>query len=93
MKAAATTGNDKPVLSVVPLRDVSAADIAAQFRRMADEIDAGEIGHVESMVAVAEIDGQICLYGWGNIDGMRATGMLTLGMTKLTSETLDWMDS
>jgi hypothetical protein len=93
MHKAATTGNEKTGLSVVPLRDVSAADIAAQFRRMADEIDSGEISHIESMVAVAEIDGGIQLFGWGNIDGMRATGMLSLGMTKLTSETLDWMET
>jgi hypothetical protein len=79
-------------LKVVPLRDVSAADIASQFRRMADEIDAGEIGHIESMVAVGEIDGAIVLYGWGNIDGLRATGMLSLGLTKLTSETLEAME-
>lgn len=79
-------------LKVVPLREISASDIAAQFRRMADEIDSGEIGHVESMVAVGEIDGQIELYGWGNIDGMRATGMLSLGLVKLTKETLDMME-
>lgn len=78
---------------VVPLREVCAADIAAQFRRMADEIDSGEIGHIESMVSCAEIDGEIQLYGWGNIDGLRAIGMLSLSSTKLTSETLKWMEA
>lgn len=80
-------------INVVPLREVSANDIAAQFRRMADEIDSGEIEHIESMVAVAEIDGQIVLYGWGNIDGMRATGMLSLGAAQLTRQTLDAMEA
>lgn len=80
------------MLNVVPLRDVSAADVAAQFRRMADEIDSGEIGHIESMVACAEIDGKIELYGWGNVDGLRATAMFTLAVAKLSRETLDAMD-
>jgi hypothetical protein len=85
------TTKRKTKLNVVPLREVSAVDVAAQFRRMADEIEQGEISHVESMVSVAEIDGEICLYGWGNIDGMRATGMLALGLSKLTGETLEAM--
>ncbi len=77
---------------VVPLREVNAADVAGQFRRMADDLDSGEIAHIESMVAVAEQDGEIVLYGWGNIDGLRAIGMLSLGSTKLTRETLDQME-
>jgi len=76
---------------VVPLRPVCAKDIAGQFRRMADEISSGEIGHIESMVACAEIDGEIQIYGWGNIDGLRAIGMFSLATSKLTSETLEWM--
>lgn len=78
---------------VVPLREVCAADVASQFRRMAEEIDSGEIGHIESMVSAAEIDGEIVLYGWGNIDGLRAIGMLSLSLAKLNRETLDWMDA
>jgi len=77
-------------LNVVPLLEPNAADIAAQFRRMADELDSGEIDHLESMVAVAEQDGEIVLFGWGNIDGMRGIGMLSLAVTKLTTETLEW---
>ncbi len=80
-------------LGVVPLREVSAADIAGQFRRMADEIDGGSIGHVESMVACAEIDGRIELYGWGNIDGLRAMAMFSLATAKLTAETLGQMEA
>ena len=79
-------------LKAVPLREISAADIAAQFRRMADEIDTGDIGHIESMVACAEIDGRIELYGWGNIDGLRATAMFSLATAKLTRETLASME-
>lgn len=79
-------------INVVPLREISANDIAAQFRSMADDIESGEIEHIESMVSVAEIDGQIVLYGWGNIDGMRATGMLALGSAQLTRQTLDAME-
>lgn len=78
----------QPSIKVIPLREVSAADVASQFRRMAAEIDAGEIGHIESMVAAAEIDGEIQIFGWGNIDGMRAIGMFSLASAKLTSETL-----
>lgn len=77
---------------VVPLREVSAKDIAGQFRRMAADIDAGEIGHIESMVACAEIDGEIQIFGWGNTDGMRATGMFSLAVAKLTRETLDALE-
>lgn len=80
-------------VKVIPLREVNAADIVAQFRRMADELENGEIAHIESMVAVAEQDGEIALYGWGNIDGLRAIGMLSLGSTKLTKETLEWMEA
>jgi hypothetical protein len=78
---------------VVKLRATSAKDVASQFRRMADEIDAGEIGHIESMVACAEIDGKIQIFGWGNIDGLRATGMFSLAVTKLTREVLDVMEA
>ena len=78
---------------LVKLREVCAKDIAAQFRRMADEIGSGQIGHVESMVSVAEIDGEIQLFGWGNIDGMRGIGMLSLATTKLTTQTLEWLES
>lgn len=78
---------------VVALREVSAADIASQFRSMADEIDAGEIGHIESMVACGEIDGEIQIFGWGNIDGMRAIGMFSLATAKLTTETLAAMEA
>ncbi len=81
----------RPKPKLVKLRPVCAKDIASQFRRMADEIDSGEIGHIESMVACAEIDGQVELFGWGNIDGLRAIGMLNLGITKLPTETLEWM--
>lgn len=77
---------------LVKLREVCALDVAAQFERMAREIRSGEIGHIESMVSVAEIDGQIELFGWGNIDGMRGIGMLSLASTKLTSQTLEWME-
>ncbi|WP_284278664.1 hypothetical protein [Sphingobium jiangsuense] len=78
-------------LKIVPLRDICAKDIAAQFRRMADEIDAGEIGHIESMVACAEIDGAIEIFGWGNIDGLRAIAMFNLGHAKLVAGTLEAM--
>jgi hypothetical protein len=77
---------------LIKLREVCAKDIASQFRRMADEIDSGEIGHIESMVSVAEIDGEIQLFGWGNIDGMRGIGMLSLATTKLTTQTLEWLE-
>ncbi len=76
---------------VVNLRPVCAKDVASQFRRMADEIDSGEIGHIESMVSCAEIDGEIIIFGWGNVDGLRATGMFSLAVTKLTQETLEAM--
>ena len=78
----------KETLKVVPMLEVNAADIASQFRRMADEIDAGKHGHIESMVACAEIDGVIRIYGWGNIDGMRGIAMFKLGCSKLAHETL-----
>ena len=82
----------KPVLNVVPLRDVCAADIAAQFRRMADELDGGQIANFESMVAVGEYNNQIHIYGWGKTDGMRAMGLLALGQAKLNREVLDYLD-
>lgn len=78
----------KRSLKVVPLRETPINDIAAQFRKMADEIDAGEHGHMESMVVCAEIDGVVQIYGWGNIDGMRAIAMFNLASAKLTGETL-----
>jgi hypothetical protein len=54
---------------------------------MANEIESGE-RVIESMVACAELDGQIEIYGWGNIDGMRAIGMFSLATAKLTGQTL-----
>jgi len=79
-------------LKVVPLRDVCAKDIAAQFRRMADELDSGEIANFESMVCVGDYNGDISIYGWGNIDGMRAIGLLTLGSAKFNREILAAID-
>lgn len=77
---------------VVPIFEPNAADIAQQFRRMADEIDSGEIGSFESMVVCAEVDGGIEIYGWGNIDGLRAIAMFNLGHAKLTAQTLAYME-
>ncbi len=82
----------KPTLNVVPLMDPNAADIAAQFRRMADDLDSGQIEHITSMVSVAEMDGEVTIFGWGNIDGLRAIGMLQLGNQKLTRMTLNAME-
>ena len=78
---------------VVPLRDVCAKDIAAQFRRMADELESGEIDNFESMVAVGEYNGDIQIFGWGNTDGMRAIGLLSLGAAKLNREILNELEN
>lgn len=78
---------------VVPLRDVCAKDIAAQFRRMADELDSGDIANFESMVAVGEFNGDVQIFGWGNTDGMRAIGLLSLGAARLNRDILQQMDN
>lgn len=80
-------------LKVVNLREHTSKDIVAQFRRMADQLESGEIEHLESLVSVGEIDGEIQLFGWGNVDGLRAIGLLSLGLAQLNKQTLEWMET
>ncbi len=70
-----------------------ANDIPSVLRVVAGEIEQGLHGDVGSIVAVFEGSAGIDLFGWGNIDGLRAIGVLNLGMQKLTSMTLSEIDA
>jgi len=48
----------------------SLQDIPGHLRAMADRIEAGEYGEVDSLIAVMpRVDGYPVTFGWGSIDG------------------------
>jgi len=64
-------GTDVPYLNVVPIAEgPSLQDIAGQLRALADRIEGGEYGEVDTMFAVMPVlGGYPKLWGWGDIDG------------------------
>lgn len=68
---------------IVPLRDAPAlTDIVGMLRRLADQIEAGEWGEVETLFAVMPRSGDYpTLFGWGSIDG-QSDPIIQLELTK-----------
>lgn len=59
-------------LKVVPLRDgrPSLADIPAQLRQLADRIEAGDYGEIETFLAVIpRANDYPITFGFGSVDG------------------------
>lgn len=56
---------------IIPLREAPPlSDIVGMLRRLADQIEAGEWGEVETLFAVMPRPGDYPrLFGWGDIDG------------------------
>lgn len=63
--------SDEPFLNVVPLREAPAlTDIVAQLRRIAGDIESGEIGDVTACYVLLPIaDCYPRMYGFGRVDG------------------------
>lgn len=67
-------------LNVVQLNPLC-GDVAAQLRRLANQVEEGEFGDRPSAVLVIqEEDYQPELFGWGAADHMRATYLLGWAM-------------
>lgn len=77
--------------NLVAIREPNGADIAQQLRRMADDIEDGVFGQVETAMFVLDADGDLETYAWGKVDGMRCVGLLSLANTKLHTQTLEWL--
>lgn len=58
-------------------------DVPAMARKFAHDVECGEYGSVDCVVAVVATSDDLHLFGWGNIDGLRATGLLSMGSYKL----------
>lgn len=60
-------------LNVVQLHDgPSLQDIPAQLRALADRIEAGQYGQVETLITMMPKDGDFpTMWGWGDIAGQR----------------------
>ena len=55
---------------IVTLRENTLRDIPAQLRAMADRIEAGEYGEVESLFALMPRGGDFPkMWGWGDVSG------------------------
>jgi hypothetical protein len=81
-------------VKVVPILEPSAADIAGQLRKMADGIESGDYGQVETAIFALDADGgPPSVFGWGKVDTMRCIGLLHMSAIKLTRDTLDWAES
>lgn len=79
--------------TVIEIREPNGADIAQQLRRMADDIESGALGQVETAMFILDAGGDLATYAWGKIDGMRCVGLLSLANTKLHTQTLEWLDA
>jgi hypothetical protein len=58
-------------------------DIVAMMRRVADQIEAGELGVAEDAVFVLQTDKAVEVYGWGRAEVPTSIGLLELGKAKL----------
>ena len=61
-----------PELKVVPLREdcVSLTDIPAMLRKLADEIESGDVADVTgAFCLIPRSRDYLLLYGWGDVEG------------------------
>ena len=77
-------------LAEVVTLPVSLADIAGMLRKLADEIESGEI-EVDAGVTVLSGPGMLDVRGYGQCDGLQAMAYLSLAHTKLCNGTLEQM--
>jgi len=66
-------------------------DVAAMLRKMADEVEAGDLGD-NVKVAMAVSGDSFEVRGFGKIDGMEAIALLNLGLAYMVNETLEEME-
>ena len=66
-------------LNVVPFPERDINDIPRLLRQMADDIEAGSYGDVQSLASVMETDSTVLTFGFGQADAMRAIGLFTTG--------------
>ncbi len=81
----------KPKLAEVITFPVQLADVAAMLRKLADEVEAGDLGEVVNGVTVISGD-DIEVRGWGKVDGMTAIATLALGQAWIVNNTLKEME-
>lgn len=62
-------------MNIVPFPNASLHDIPAMLRNIADDIEAGEFGNVQSGVMMLETDQTFHTFGWGDAEGFKAIGM------------------
>jgi hypothetical protein len=79
-------------MNVVPILDRNAADIPNALRKMADDIEAGVHGEVDTIITVLDCGSGVELFGWGLVDGLRCIGLLNLGAVKFSRMTLDHLE-
>ncbi len=79
--------SDKPLLSVVEtLYESNMRDIPATMRYVADQIEAGEFGHVGEAAFVLMGD-KVEVFGWGEIqDGCTTAVLLQAGASLMIDE-------
>jgi hypothetical protein len=84
--------NMMPTLKVMPLREVSLADITGMLRRLADRIERGELENVTGAVVVLDAPG-MPVFGFGDLPAPAATELLACAHHKLVRASLIGADA
>lgn len=74
-------------LKVIPIGTPNLQDVPASLRRLADMIEAGTEPKADHAIVVAMTDGNIAIYGYGNVgDRAHEAGCLQMAVIKLATE-------
>lgn len=68
---------------VVTLYDANMRDIPAMLRRLADQIEGGEVD-ARQAACVVETKHEVVVYGWGDSTILGSIGLLTIGAQRLS---------
>jgi hypothetical protein len=79
------------VAEVVTLYDVNVADVAGMLRKLADDLEGGEI-EADAIVCVLSGPGLLDVRGYGHVDGLQAMAYLSLAQARLCNDTLAQID-
>jgi hypothetical protein len=72
-------------MNVIEFPNPSLHNIPAMLRNIADDIDAGEFGHLRAGVMVLESDTDLFNFGWDDAEGFKAVGLFYAGAQMLVA--------
>jgi hypothetical protein len=72
-------------MNIVEFPKPSLHDIPQMLRNIADDIEAGDFGSVQSGVMLLETDQTLHTFGWGDAEGFKAVGMFQTAAQMLSA--------